>query len=97
MPELFIITGSNGAGKSSLGKYYLPPAIQNNYVVFDADKLTSDKKKELWRLGIRSQKELREKADEYVIMMFEALVDDAIKTSDHFVYEGHFAFSICPY
>jgi predicted ABC-type ATPase len=39
MPELYIITGSNGAGKSSVGPVYLPKYIQKNYTVFDGDKL----------------------------------------------------------
>ena len=37
MPELFIITGSNGAGKSSIGANYLPAHIQNTCSIFDGD------------------------------------------------------------
>jgi predicted ABC-type ATPase len=39
MPDLFIITGSNGAGKSTVGKEYLPIHIQEKYPIFDGDKL----------------------------------------------------------
>ncbi|HEY2720692.1 MAG TPA: zeta toxin family protein [Chitinophagaceae bacterium] len=39
MPVLFIITGSNGAGKSTVGYTYLPEEIQKEYIVFDGDKL----------------------------------------------------------
>jgi predicted ABC-type ATPase len=39
VPDLFIITGSNGAGKSTVGGSYLPESIQQNYNVFDGDKL----------------------------------------------------------
>ena len=35
MPDLYIITGSNGAGKSSIGPEYLPPKVRD-YV----DRLT---------------------------------------------------------
>ncbi len=38
MPVLFIITGSNGAGKSTVGYTYLPPDIQKDHTVFDGDK-----------------------------------------------------------
>ena len=39
MPELFIITGSNGAGKSSIGPDYLPTHIRQQGPIFDGDKL----------------------------------------------------------
>ena len=48
MPGLFITTGSNGAGKSSIGPSYLPPRIQQQGPVFDGDKLFVEKRKELW-------------------------------------------------
>lgn len=53
MPELYIITGSNGAGKSSIGFNYLPEFIQKNYPIFDGDKLFMQKQKELWNSGIK--------------------------------------------
>jgi predicted ABC-type ATPase len=42
MPSLYIITGSNGAGKSSIGPNYLPENIQKKCIVFDGDKLFMD-------------------------------------------------------
>jgi predicted ABC-type ATPase len=43
MPELFIITGSNGAGKSSIGPEYLPARIRQQGPIFDGDKLLPKK------------------------------------------------------
>ncbi len=90
MPELFIITGSNGAGKSSVGPIYLPQSIQKNYSVFDGDKLFMQKQKELWRQGIRANKEARKLAFSFVEESFDQLVEDALNRNDNFVYEGHF-------
>jgi len=56
MPELYIITGSNGAGKSSIGPDYLPAHIRQQGPIFDGDKLFIEKRKELWRT-IKSHKE----------------------------------------
>jgi len=49
MPGLYIITGSNGAGKSSVGSNYLPDHIRKNCEVFDGDKLFMQKQKLLWK------------------------------------------------
>ena len=35
MPNLYIITSSNGAGKSTVGPEYLPKVIHSSYPVFD--------------------------------------------------------------
>lgn len=78
MPELYIITGSNGAGKSSLGANYLPDHIVDTCEVFDGDKLFMDKQRELWRDGIRAHKEMRRIAYEFVSSTFDALVDEAV-------------------
>ncbi len=59
MPELHIITGSNGAGKSTIGPDYLPDYITKNLQIFNGDKLFQDKQKELWKKGIRAIKELK--------------------------------------
>jgi predicted ABC-type ATPase len=90
MPELYIITGSNGAGKSSVGIDYLPEYIRNNYTIFDGDKLFMQKQKELWLSGIRAHKEAKKIAYASVIETFERLVETALNNNDHFVYEGHF-------
>lgn len=89
MPELFIITGSNGAGKSSIGPDYLPESIRN-LGVFDGDKLFVEKRKELWRT-IKSHKECRNLAFEFVIQTFDNLVEMALGQNDDFAYEGHFS------
>ena len=89
MPELYIITGSNGAGKSSIGPGYLPESIRN-LGVFDGDKLFVEKRKELWRT-IKSHKECRNLAFEFVVQTFDNLVDTALAQNSDFVYEGHFS------
>ena len=88
-PGLFIITGSNGAGKSTIGATYLPPKIQQDYTVFDGDKLMLQKRKELLKT-IRSVKEAGKMADEWVFKSFTQQVKSAIGAKDHFAYEGHF-------
>lgn len=89
MPSLFIITGSNGAGKSTVGYTYLPPEIQKQYPVFDGDKLTMQKKWEL-RTSVPSDKEARKIADAWVSKEFADKIKKAIDNHDHFAYEGHF-------
>jgi hypothetical protein len=38
MPELYIITGSNGAGKSSVGRDYLPLHLQQKNILVDTSE-----------------------------------------------------------
>ncbi len=45
MPDLYIITGSNGAGKSTIGPEYLPSEIKEKCAVFDGDKRFMQHKK----------------------------------------------------
>ncbi len=90
MPSLYIITGSNGAGKSTVGPDYLPFEIQQNCKVFDGDKLFMDKQSELWRSGMRAHKEAKKIAFAFVEETFDSLVEDAIASNSDFVYEGHF-------
>ena len=73
MPELYIITGSNGAGKSSIGSSYLPEDIRKNYSVFDGDKLFMQKQKALWADGISAIKEAKKLALQFVIQTFDVL------------------------
>lgn len=89
-PELYIITGSNGAGKSSVGSSYLPTHIQEHYSIFDGDKLYMQKQKELWASGMRAHKEAKKIAFQFVTDTFDQLVADALENSKTFVYEGHF-------
>jgi len=90
MPELYIITGANGAGKSSLGFNYLPEFIQKGYPIFDGDKLYMQKQKDLWTSGIKAHKEAKKIAYQFVTDTFDRLVEEAIRANDNFVYEGHF-------
>jgi predicted ABC-type ATPase len=90
MPVLYIITGSNGAGKSSIGADYLPFQLRNNCSIFDGDKFFMQKKKELWKSGIRAHKEAKKLAFEFVSDTFDDLVENALATNTNFVYEGHF-------
>jgi predicted ABC-type ATPase len=90
MPELYIITGANGAGKSSLGYNYLPEYIQNNFPIFDGDKLFVQKQKELWASGMRAHKEAKKIAYQFVTGTFDRLVEEALDANSNFVYEEHF-------
>lgn len=89
MPELFIITGSNGAGKSSIGPEYLPAHIRQQGPIFDGDKLFLEKRKELWK-SIKSHKECSKLAYAFVTDTFDMFVETALSTNEHFAYEGHF-------
>ena len=89
MPELYIITGSNGAGKSTVGPDYLPEHMQQR-PVFDGDKLFMEKRGELWRSGIKSHKECRKLAYEYTSDTFDELVENTLAARSDFAYEGHF-------
>jgi predicted ABC-type ATPase len=89
VPGLYIITGSNGAGKSTVGFSYLPQEIQKNCSVFDGDKLFMEKRKELSKT-IPSFKEAKKIAFKWVSETFDFLVDDALAKNENFAYEGHF-------
>jgi predicted ABC-type ATPase len=89
MPRLYIITGANGAGKSTVGFSYLPVAIQAKYKIFDGDKLTMQKQRELYKIQTPSLKEAGRMALEWLFEYFEQLVKTAIEKNDDFVYEGH--------
>ena len=89
MPELFIITGSNGAGKSSIGPEYLPNHIRQQGPIFDGDKLFVEKRKELWQ-NIKSHKECSKLAYTFVTETFDRLVETALSANQNFAYEGHF-------
>jgi predicted ABC-type ATPase len=90
MPELYIITGSNGAGKSTVGPDYLPLHIQEQASVFDGDKLFMQKRSEFWNSGIKSHKECKKLALAFVEQRFDELVEAALATRSDFTYEGHF-------
>ena len=88
MPVLFIITGSNGAGKSSLGASYLPPELKKQQI-FDGDKLASSKSIEFYAT-VKSWKEAKRNADSWLQKYFLKQVNSAINAKQHFAYEGHF-------
>lgn len=90
MPSLYIITGSNGAGKSTVGPGYLPEEILQHYTVFDGDLLYTRKLSELFPAITRSAKYARKEALEYVVDLFEEQTSQALASHDHYVYEGHF-------
>ncbi|RFM27581.1 zeta toxin family protein [Deminuibacter soli] len=90
MPELHIITGSNGAGKSSIGAVYLPEHIQATCEVFNGDKLVEDKKKELYQSGMRAFKEARKIAHAHLETVWEELYSRHLQDNTNFAYEGHF-------
>ncbi|MEP7264383.1 MAG: zeta toxin family protein [Bacteroidota bacterium] len=90
MPSLHIISGSNGAGKSSVGPSYLPNIIQDSCTVFDGDKIFMLKKKELWEGGSRAIKENKKNAYKEVADLFDKLTQEALDGGIDFVYEGHF-------
>ena len=54
MAGLYIITGSNGAGKSSFGVSYLPEHLQG-HTIFDGDKLFMQKRRQLYPAQTLSQ------------------------------------------
>ncbi len=89
MPSLYIITGSNGAGKSSIGRFFLPEELQHA-PIFDGDKLFLDKRSELIRSGMKSYKEARNRASDFVSETFDQLVEQALTGNKDFLYEGHF-------
>lgn len=89
MPDLYIITGANGAGKSTVGYSYLPVVVQKKYTVFDGDKLTLQKKREFYLAGVKSLKEAGRRALDWLFENFESQVKKALKEKHDFVYEGH--------
>ena len=89
MPELYVITGSNGAGKSTIGPKYLPSHILRQGPVFDGDKLFVEKRKELWQ-SIKSHKECAKLAYAFVTETFDQLVNAVLAANQDFAYEGHF-------
>jgi predicted ABC-type ATPase len=73
MPDLYVITGSNGAGKSSFGAIYLPQALHND-IVFDGDKLFMQRRRELYPAQTPLHKEAGRLALEWLHEHFEERV-----------------------
>ena len=89
MPNLYIIAGHNGAGKSTFGKELLPQNAQN-LTIFDGDLVFSQKLK-FFASYIKVHKYAVQEADDATIEEFERLSKDAIATQSDFAYEGHFS------
>ncbi|MBS0031502.1 hypothetical protein ACTJJ0_22695 [Chitinophaga sp. 22321] len=79
MPVLYIIAGSNGAGKSSAGPYLFPQSLIEKHPPFDGDKLKSLKQLEFRKQVGGSYKEAGRLADDYVDQAFEAQYKSALE------------------
>lgn len=89
MPDLYILMGANGAGKSTTGASHLPQHIQQHYEVFDGDKLYWAKIRELYKYVTPSIKEAQRLSLDWLFQHFEESVKAAIEKMDDFAYEGH--------
>lgn len=87
-PKLFIITGSNGAGKSTYKQTLLPPEY-SNLEIFDGDIFYTKKSIEFYKVN-KSSKESRKLAEEALEQEFLRLIDLSISQKTSFAYEGHF-------
>ena len=91
MPNLYILTDSNGAGKSTTGHFYLPDHLkEKKHKIFDGDKLFMQKRKQIYKIETPSLKEAERRTREWLYEEFENRVATAIKNEDDFIYEGHF-------
>jgi predicted ABC-type ATPase len=89
MPNLSIIAGHNGAGKSTFGRKLLPIDVQT-ISIFDGDIFYIQKLKEA-SVAIKIHKYAVQKANEDTIEQFKKLSSEAISTQTDFAYEGHFS------
>lgn len=87
-PQLFIITGSNGAGKSTYKQALLPPEF-SDLEIFDGDIFYTRKSTEFYKIN-KSSKESRKLAEEALEEEFLRLVELSIHQKSNFAYEGHF-------
>jgi predicted ABC-type ATPase len=87
-PQLFIITGSNGAGKSTYRQALLPIQF-NSLEIFDGDIYYTQQSTAFYK-QTRSSKESRKLAEEALEIEFLRLVELSISRSESFAYEGHF-------
>jgi predicted ABC-type ATPase len=73
MPELYIITGSNGAGKSTVGPTYIPTHILAQCSIFDGDN-SFKIRRETYEKRNKANKEVRNIAGEFVERTFDSFV-----------------------
>jgi predicted ABC-type ATPase len=59
-------------------------------VIFDGDKLYTGKVSELWPEQMKSLKEAKKIAAEFIVTTLESLLDNALQNNEDFIYEGHF-------
>lgn len=89
MPDLYIVMGANGAGKSTTGASYLPEHIHTKKGLFDGDRFYWDRIRELYKLQTPSIKEAKRLALDLLFEHFEKIVKEAIELREDFAYEGH--------
>ena len=87
-PQLFIITGSNGAGKSTYKQTLLPDEF-DSLDIFDGDIFYTQQSIAFYKIN-KSSKESRKLAEETLETEFLRLVELSISKNSSFAYEGHF-------
>jgi len=75
MPGLYIITGSNGAGKSTVGANYLPSYIQQQCTIFDGDKLFMNKQRSYGRRALK----LLKKQKNWLLLLLKKLLIHSLR------------------
>jgi len=88
MPKLFIITGSNGAGKSTYKQALLPIEF-SALEIFDGDIFYTQKSIEFYKIN-KSTKESRKLAEDALEQEFLRLIERCISQKSDFAYEWHF-------
>lgn len=88
MPNLYLIAGHNGAGKSTYGRLLLPE-IAHSLSVFDGDAVYHATLKEAF-LRLKVAKFAQREAMQTTVETFEGLMEKAISGRQDFAYEGHF-------
>lgn len=88
MPNLYLIAGHNGAGKSTYGRLLLPEIV-HSLSVFDGDAVYHATLKEAFQ-RLKVAKLAQREAMQTTVDTFEGLVETALTGKQDFAYEGHF-------
>lgn len=88
MPNLYLIAGHNGAGKSTYGRLLLPE-IAHSLSVFDGDAVYHATLREAF-IRLKVAKFAQREAMQTTLDTFEGLVETALAEKQDFAYEGHF-------
>lgn len=88
MPNLYLIAGHNGAGKSTYGRLLLPEPAQT-LPIFDGDVVYHAALREAF-VRLKVAKFAQREAMETTIGRFEELAGEALRKQLDFAYEGHF-------